>query len=134
MRQRFEFLAAFVLLGLSASPVAAQGQNQSEFEVVLPRQPSAKEEVWLQVRLGELEPGSKLRISTRDGVLAGSVAPFGSRAAQEGSAYTVPLPQTAITSGRIGLRLAIVEPGKPPRPPEAGEVESIEPIYEAVGN
>ena len=134
MRQCFEFLAAFVLLGLPRKSCGGAGANSrwiSKWCYRVSRAPRKK--CGSRCDLESLN-ADETRISTRDGVLAGSVAPFGSRAAQEGSVYTVPLPQTAVTGGRICLRLEIVEPGKSPRPPEAGEVESIEPIYEAVGN
>jgi len=39
---------------------------------------------------------------------------------------TVPVPRSAIVDGRLRLRVQVLEPGVPPRPPRPGEVQRLE--------
>jgi hypothetical protein len=115
---------------LSAIGVSAVAESQQDsITLVLPRVAAPTEAVWLQIRAGLLPRGARLRVSTSDGVLLGTVAPFGVPRGQEGGMYTVPLPQTAVVNGRVQLHLEVEEPGAIARAPKSGEVEDIALIY-----
>jgi hypothetical protein len=53
---------------------------------------------------------------------------------QDAGTFKVPIPPNLVANGKISLKLEVKDPGAPARPPRPGEVESIEPIYEPVGD
>jgi hypothetical protein len=116
--------------GASAS---AQPQQES-VELILPRPAADREAVRLQISVGELARGARLRVSTGNGVLLGTVSPFGVRRGQAAGSYTLPLPATAIVNGRVELRLEVEEPGAVARAPKPGEVEGVTLVYVPVTN
>ena len=127
------FVAGVCAAGLSPSASAAIATPQDMVELTLPRAAAADEAVWLQVRAGALPRGTEIQVSTSDGVLLGTVSPFGGPRGH-GATYTIPLPKTAVRDGRVRLRFEVHEAGAPARPPRPGEVESVSLIYVPVSN
>jgi hypothetical protein len=113
-------LAASVL----ASTTSARVAEEAVIELAAPRAAAGSESVELAVTTGGLPPGARLALSTENGEILGAVAPYapGSRS----STATVPVPRSAIVDGRLRLRVEVLEPGAPPRPPRPGEVQRLE--------
>jgi hypothetical protein len=97
----------FSMIELAAPPAAARGQS-----------------VELAVTTGSLPPGARLALSTESGNILGAVAPYAPGA--RSTTATVPVPRSAIVDGRLRLRVEVLEPGAPPRPPRPGEVQRLE--------
>jgi hypothetical protein len=111
------------LLGPLTSAFA--GEESPIVELTTPRPPGLSDAIQLQVKTGGLPRGGRLRLLTEQSEFLGSVVPFGPRLGGGSITGTVPVPRSAITNGRLRLRLEVVEPGAPPRPPRPGEVESL---------
>jgi hypothetical protein len=113
-------LAASVL----ASTTSARVAEEAVIELAAPRAAAGSESVELAVTTGALPPGARLALSTENGEILGAVAPYapGSRSITA----TVPVPRSAIVDGRLRLRVEVLEPGAPPRPPRPGEVQRLE--------
>jgi hypothetical protein len=103
-------------------------------ELELERPPAPREAVWIQVRAAPLPRGVEIRVSTRDGTLLGTVSSFGAPRGREIATYAIPLPETAIASNRVRLRLEVDEPGAPVRAPRPGEVEGVDLVYVPISN
>jgi hypothetical protein len=111
-------------------PVPAVGAEQQNLvELTLPRAAADDQAVWLQIQVGVLAPGAVIRVSSSDGELFGSVAPYGAARPARSATYLVPLPKTAVVNGRIRVQLTVEQPGKPGRAPRADEVENVVPVY-----
>lgn len=134
MYQRWPNLAAIIIAlmysaGYAGCAIAESEAQQSVIELGLGRPATSREAVWIQVHAGALPRGTEIRVSTSEGVLLGTVSPFGGPQGSEAVTYTIPLPQTAIVNNRVQLRLEVDEPGAPVRAPRPGEVESVNLIY-----
>jgi hypothetical protein len=97
------------IAGISMPAVGAS--QQSLVELTLPRAAADDQAVWLQIQVGVLAPGAVIRVSSSDGELFGSVAPYGAARAARSATYLVPLPKTAVVNGRIQVRLTVEQPG-----------------------
>lgn len=126
---------AFVLMASMCSTMVTSGvmadeSRQQAIELKLPRPAGTQEALRIQVRTGALARGKEIRISTPDGMLLGTVSPYGATTLnQQGATYTIPVPKEAIGRDRVQLRLEVDEPDKPSRAPRPSEVESIDLIY-----
>ena len=76
-----------------------------------------------------LPRNARVRVSTEDGAVIASVAPFGAPRGQETAGYDIALPVSAISHGRVRLRLEVIEPGGAARPPAGGEIGGVELRY-----
>jgi hypothetical protein len=94
-------------------------------ELTTPRPPGLGDAIQLKVTTA-LPRGGRLRLLTEQSEFLGSVVPFGPRLGGRSPTGTVPIPRAAVTNGRLRLRLEVVEPGAPPRPPRPGEVERLD--------
>ena len=117
-------IAALVagLFALETSTLVAE--ESPVIELAAPRAAAGSQSVALAVTTGALPPGARLALSTENGEILGAVAPYapGSRS----TTATVPVPRSAIVDGRLRLRVEVLEPGAPPRPPRPGEVQRLE--------
>ena len=100
------------------------GTDMSTVELIPAHPPGPDEALQLQVTTGPLPRAARVRILTR-GEFLGSLAPLGSLFGERSTTSTVPIPQSAITEGKLRLRFEVVEPGSPPRPPQPGEIEHL---------
>ena len=115
---------AALAAGLLAFATSARAEEAPVIELAAPRAAAGSESVELAVTTGALPRGARLALSTENGEILGAVAPYapGSRS----STATVPVPRSAIVDGRLRLRVEVLEPGAPPRPPRPGEVQRLE--------
>ena len=115
---------AALAAGLLAFATSARAEEAPVIELAAPRAAAGSESVELAVTTGALPRGARLALSTESGEILGAVAPYapGSRS----TTATVPVPRSAIVDGRLRLRLQVLEPGAPPRPPRPGEVQRLE--------
>jgi hypothetical protein len=134
MRYMMRYLSCFAvwLCAMAAAndvchAVAADAVPET-IDLALPRTPVPGEAVWLEIGAGNFTRG-KIRVTTRDGQLIGTVASFGTQRSPGGVTYKLPLPQSAIVNGHVELSLEIDQPGVPPHAPKPGEVESVKLIY-----
>jgi len=127
-------VALLCISWLATGAVAFEEARPGIVQLVLPRQPAAQEAVWVRITVGALARGARLRVSTSDGTLIGSVASFGARRGQESASYDIPIPPSAVVDGRVQLRLEVLEAGAPARAPAAGEIEDVALLYIPVTN
>ncbi len=111
-----------------STPQAAELLAGERVTLTLPRPAAAHEAVWVEVRTGALPRGAEIEVRNRDGVLFGSVSPFGVRAGM-GARYTIPLPRSAIVNNQVDLLLTVHGAGAAPRLPRLGEVEGVSLVY-----
>jgi hypothetical protein len=114
-------ILAFIaeLIGPSTRAVAAEESRMVELSP--PRALHADDSIELQVATGPLPRGSRLVVMTERGEILGVVTPFNVLGTGSGATATVPVPQTAMTDGRLRLRLQVVEQGAAPRAPRPEE-------------
>ena len=116
---------AALVAGLFALATSALVAEESPvIELAAPPAAAGSQSVELAVTTGALPRGARLALSTESGEILGAVAPYapGSRS----TTATVPVPRSAIVDGRLRLRVEVLEPGAPPRPPRPGEVQRLE--------
>ena len=101
--------------------------KQSKVRLELPRSPDEGELVWLRITAGPLPPGARILVRTHDGEIAGAVAPYGATASEATAAYTVALPEGALSEGGAEFFLELEEPGSADaRAPNPEEVVAME--------
>jgi len=117
-------IAALVagLFVLATSALVAE--ESPVIELAAPPAAAGSQSVELAVTTGALPRGARLALSTESGEILGAVAPYapGSRS----TTATVPVPRSAIVDDRLRLRVEVLEPGAPPRPPRPGEIQRLE--------
>ena len=117
-------IAALVagLFVLATSALVAE--ESPVIELAAPPAAASSQSLELVVATGALPRGARLALSTESGEILGAVAPYapGSRS----TTATVPVPRSAIVDDRLRLRVEVLEPGAPPRPPRPGEVQRLE--------
>ena len=96
-----------------------------ERTLTLPHPLKAGANAWLEVRVGALAPGERVRVTTVSGELLGAIAPFGPGERRQGGVYTLPLPADSIHDGTLSVRVSVTQSNAPPRAPAATEVQSL---------
>jgi hypothetical protein len=125
MRQGLSIaMLVIALIGPLTSTLAAE--ESRIVELATPRPPGHGEAVQLQVTTGPLPQGARLTVVTEEGEILGAVAPFGRPHDRGSTTATVPVPRSAVGDGRLRLRLEVIEPGAPPRPPRPDEVKRLD--------
>jgi hypothetical protein len=94
-------------------------------ELTAPRSPGRGDAIEVQITTGPLPRGSRLTLMTERGEILGAVYPFGQPEGRISTA-TISIDTSAMTGIHLRLRLQVAEPGRPPRPPLAGEVQRLE--------
>ena len=115
---------AALAAGLLAFATSARAEEAPVIELAAPRAAAGSESVELAVTTGALPRGARLALSTENGEILGAVTPYAP--GLRSTTATVPVPRSAIVDGRLRLRLQVLEPGAPPRPPRPGEVQRLE--------
>jgi hypothetical protein len=88
-----------------------------------PLEPGAQ--AWLEVQVGPLGPGQRVRVTTLAGEPIGTIAPFGPAERQRSGVYSLPVPPDAIHDGVLSVRVTVTQSNAAPRPPAAREVQSL---------
>lgn len=110
----------FLLLGQLA--LAVDGRTMT---LALPHPLRAGETAWLEVKVGVLERGAEIEITTAAGQSLGVISPFAIRSGRQAGAYPVPVPADAIRDGRLALVVSLNRNGHPKRAPTAKELKRI---------
>ena len=110
--------------GLLAFASVRAADEAPVIELAAPRAAAGGESVELAVTTGALPRGARLALSTENGEILGAVTPYAP--GLRSTTATVPVPRSAIVDGRLRLRVQVLEPGAPPRPPRPGEVQRLE--------
>ncbi len=109
------------------SPPMAQSRQRDdarEMTLVLPHALRKGETAWLLVKVGAIGR-DQIQIMTQDGRPLGTISPLGIRSGKSAGTYTVPVPEEALSDGRLALRLSMMQSGRAPRAPTAKEVKSL---------
>ena len=93
--------------------------------LVLPRDLSANEAVWIELKLGVIARGAEIEIETTEGKALGVISPHGIRAGDEAGTYTVPVPTEAISNKRLSVRLTLKQADRSKRAPTTKEVKNV---------
>ena len=101
-----------------------QGQGRV-VNLVLPREVSAQEAVWVELKLGVLATGTEIDVETTEGKSLGTISPHGIRPGNEAGTYILPVPADAITDKRLSVLLTLKQPDSSKRSPTAKEVKNV---------
>src|SRR3712207_6575523 len=107
------FLFAITLVAGTSGRLTAEAAAE-EFrmiELAVPRQVAEGEAIEVQITTASLPRGSVLTVSSEGGQVLGSVSPFGQGFTRGPATATVPVPGSALETGRVRLRLQVREPG-----------------------
>lgn len=96
-----------------------------ERTLTLPHSLDAGANAWLEVQVGPLAPGQRVRVTTPTGELLGAISPFGTAERRHAGVYSLPVPQDAIHAGALSVIVTITEANTPPRAPTPAEVQSL---------
>ena len=119
MKMLFAGLFAFALL------VQTSGAPGRVVNLVLPRGLNENEGLAVELKLGVLERGAKIRVETASGKMLGVVAPYGIRAGEEAGTYTVPVPAEEVSDNRVSLRISLDKHSRGKRAPTEQELRSV---------
>jgi hypothetical protein len=97
-----------------------------ERTLTLPRPLKDGAHAWLEVQVGPLAPGQRVRVTTLSGELLGAISPFGSTERRHSGVYSLPVPADAIRNGALSVRVTITDANKPARTPTDAEVQKPE--------
>jgi hypothetical protein len=124
-------VAVFVLLqtapsGTSPSPMAQSLQidRAREVTLALPHALREGETAWLLVKVGVIGH-NQIQLMMQDGRSLGTISAFGIRSGQSAGSYTVPVPASALTRGRLTLRLSVTASDGSLRAPTAEEIKWV---------
>ena len=93
--------------------------------LVLPRDLSANEAVWIELRVGAIARGVEIEIETTEGKMLGVISPHGVRLGDEAGTYTVPVPPEVISNNRLSIRLILKQTDRSKRAPTAREIRNV---------
>jgi hypothetical protein len=93
--------------------------------LTLPHPLTENEVVWIEVKVGVIERGAEIEITTLKGQTLGVISPFGIRSGDPAGTYTVPVPPEAISDGRVKVRLTLNRYGHANRPPTTRQVKAV---------
>jgi hypothetical protein len=119
MHTLFATLIAFALL------VQTAGAPGRVVNLVLPRDLSADEVVWVELKLGVIQRGEEIEVETTSGKTLGVISPYGIRSGEEAGTYPILLPPEAISNRRASLRIILNQTNRSKRAPNAQELRSV---------
>ena len=113
------------VLTLAASIAYGAEERGMERTLTLPHSLAPGAIAWLEVQVGPLAPGQRVRVTTRAGESLGAISPFGRAERQQAGTYSLPVPPDAIHDDTLSVVVTITEANKPPRAPTPTEVQSL---------
>lgn len=120
MRRWLAVPAFFVLLVQLAC--AVDGRTMT---LALPHALRARETLWLEVKVGVLERGSEIEVTTAAGQSLGVISPFAIRSGRQAGTYSLPVPVEVVRDGRLSLIVSLNQNGRPKRAPTAKELKRV---------
>ena len=114
-----------IVLALAGSLAYGAEQGGMERTLTLPHALAAGAIAFLQVQVGPLAPGQRVRVTTRSGELIGAVAPFGPGERQRSGVYALPVPAGEIHDNALSVVVTITDANNSPRAPTPAEVQSL---------
>jgi hypothetical protein len=123
MRQ-YLTIAALAVGILGPWTITLVAEESPIIELAAPRPAGPGESVQIQITTGPLPRGARLALLTENGEILGAMAPY--PPGRLCNMATVPVPRSAIVDGHLRLRLQVLEPDAPPRPPRPGEVQRLD--------
>jgi len=93
-------------------------------ELVAPRPVGPGDSVQVHITTGRLPRGARLALLAENGEVLGAVTPYPPE--RPSNTASVPVPRSAVVDGHLRLRLLVLEPDAPPRPPRPGEVQRLD--------
>jgi hypothetical protein len=123
MRQ-YLTIAALAVGILGPWTITLVAEESPIIELAAPRPAGPGESVQIQITTGPLPRGARLALLTENGEILGAMAPY--PPGRLSNMATVPVPRSAIVDGHLRLRLQVLEPDAPPRPPRPGEVQRLD--------
>jgi hypothetical protein len=123
MRQ-YLTIAALAVGILGPWTITLVAEESPIIELAAPRPAGPGESVQIQITTGPLPRGARLALLTENGEILGAMAPY--PPGRLSNMATVPVPQSAIVDGHLRLRLQVLEPDAPPRPPRPGEIQRLD--------
>jgi hypothetical protein len=119
MKMLFATVFAFALL------VQTSGAPGRVVNLVLPRGLNEDERLAVELKLGVIERGAKIRVETASGKMLGVITPYGIRSGEEAGTYTVPVPAEEISNNCVSLRITLNEHRQGKRAPTTQELRSV---------
>ena len=121
---RLLFLLTLTAVSASAQTGAGNGRSMS---LTLPKAPAQTDNIWLQVKIGNLAKGTEVEIWSVKGRFLGSISPFGaaSRNPADSSTYTVPIPRDAVKDDRFEFQLVVKGLNNSERAPTKKDVRGV---------
>jgi hypothetical protein len=118
---------SLILLALVASlAYGAEGGAWMEQTLTLPHPLKPGARAWLEVQVGPLAAGERVRVTTLAGEPIGAISPFGPAQRRQSGVYSLPVPPDAIHDGALSVRVTVVQSNAPSRAPTATEVQSLQ--------
>jgi hypothetical protein len=114
-----------IVLTLATSLAYGAEQGEMERTLTLPHSLAPGANAWLEVQVGPLAPGQRVRITTEAGELLGAISPFGRAERQQAGTYSLPVPSDAIRNDTLSVIVTVTEAHKPSRAPTPAEVRSL---------
>ncbi|MDA9475266.1 hypothetical protein XI03_12340 [Bradyrhizobium sp. CCBAU 65884] len=110
---------------LAASLAHGAEQEGMKRTLTLPHSIGPGAIAWLEVQIGPLAPGQRVRVTTRTGELLGAISPFGRAERQSPGTYSLPVPPDVIHDDALSVIVTITEANMPPRAPTPTEVQNL---------
>jgi hypothetical protein len=114
-----------IVLTLAGSVAHGAEDGGMERTLTLPHPLAPGTIAWLQVQVGPLAPGQRVRVTTRSGELLGAVSPFGAAERRQSGIYSLAIPPGAIRDDALAVIVTITDANNPPRAPTSTEVQSL---------
>jgi hypothetical protein len=96
-----------------------------ERTLTLPHSLAPGANAWLEIQVGPLALGQRVRVATQGGALLGAISPFGRAERQQAGTYSLPVPSDAIHDDTLSVIVTVTEANKPARAPTPEEVRSL---------
>jgi hypothetical protein len=119
MQTLFATLLAFALL------VQTGGAPGRVVNLVLPRSLNEDEGLAVELTLGVLERGARVRVQTASGKMLGVISTYGIRSGEEAGTYSVPVPPELVSNNRLSLRITVNYTRDKQRAPTDQELRSV---------
>ncbi|HEY3579410.1 MAG TPA: hypothetical protein VGK82_02665 [Pyrinomonadaceae bacterium] len=93
--------------------------------LILARSLTAEEGLAVELKLGVLERGNKIKVESMSGKLLGVISPYGIRSGEEAGTYTVPVPPELVSNKRLSLRIVVDQYSRGKRAPTKQELRDV---------